>query len=352
MIVGDSGEAALVAALAHAARWPGKTDAADASVWVTSLDAAAHVLDGAQFSEILVDDSAFGEALPAIGTLARITPVRSVRSELESRFGRVDPSVEETVDQFERTIPRRSPVARAVRRSAELFVSAVMLIVAAPLLILLSVLYRIVFGPSHFLKRHQLVGAFGAPITIVEFAPRPVDASVGSRTDRVSISIDRNLRRAHLNGVPALVHVLSGQLSLVGPVPVSRDILDQAIAENPLFEARILVRPGLISLARVRLRQVRSDYDRIRAFEYDLYYLRHWSLERDARILGRASLILGSDVLVTAGRMVRTAAALTYATVHHKMVGRRPGASALAIPHGWEASWSVCARHSANADWC
>jgi len=149
----------------------------------------------------------------------------------------------------------------------------------------------------------------------------------------VAQSIDRNLKRTHLHGAPALLQVISGRLALVGPTPFLKQQYRQYASDFPMVRARTYVCPGLVSLARIRLRQPSSEYDVLRSIEYDMYYMKYRSLRFDAHILFRSISIVISDVLATAGRISRTSVSLVRrAFDERRSVGKAPGPSQLAPP--------------------
>lgn len=334
LIVGDSGETSLVAALSRAA------DLVDESLplegetlWVRTYSAAVRVSLQIPVSIVIVDIAALNGQVPQIvDCRGTVVPVRPVSDELERRLGRVYPSLAETPDQFASEVPVASPLAAGIRRTLEVCLALVVLLVMLPCILILGALYRLVFGPTDFLRAKEIVSKDGRTVRVQEFLPRARNLEENSRKARVAQSIERNIFRIHLNGVPALWAVVTGDLALVGPTPMSKGTFDMVVAEHPVFVARTLVRAGLISLARVRLRTVCSDYDLKRAIEYDLYYVKHRSLWLDTRILGRASIILVSDICYALVRIASTAISLAYRSVQNQMRGAQPRAADLVTP--------------------
>jgi lipopolysaccharide/colanic/teichoic acid biosynthesis glycosyltransferase len=99
--------------------------------------------------------------------------------------------------------------------------------------------------------------------------------------------IGRLLRRTNLDEVPQLLNVIVGDMSLVGPRP-------HAVAHNNEYEERIRlyarrhnVKPGITGWAQVNgLRGETSTIDKMaRRVEHDLYYIDHWSVMFDLKIM-------------------------------------------------------------------
>src|SRR5262249_27574260 len=118
--------------------------------------------------------------------------------------------------------------------------------------------------------------------TIVKFRtmrpPRAGEAWYRTDDQRVT-RLGRFLREASLDELPELWNVVTGQMSLVGPRPLLMAYLD---AYTPRQATREDGRPGITGWAIVHGRNDLSFADRL---ELDAWYVEHWSLRLDARIL-------------------------------------------------------------------
>ena len=96
------------------------------------------------------------------------------------------------------------------------------------------------------------------------------------------------LRESGLDELPQLWNVLRGDMSLVGPRPERPFHADRFSREVPDYDLRHLLRPGITGWAQVH--GLRGDTSITKRVEYDLYYLRNWSLPLDLRALALTAL--------------------------------------------------------------
>src|SRR5262249_55076608 len=139
--------------------------------------------------------------------------------------------------------------------------------------------------------------------------------------DRV-FPVGRFLRYTHIDELPQLLNVLSGDMSLVGPRPERPEVIQAKGLEQvvPGYRHRLLVKPGLTGLAQLQL-PADSDLTSVRhKVVYDLYYVQRQGLLLDVR------LVLGT-LLRAAGagpRLIRRVCLLpsrqTVAEVFHSNV--------------------------------
>ena len=184
---------------------------------------------------------------------------------------------------------------RMIKETQDRIGAAVLLLLAAPLLIISAIAVRgTSSGPAFF--RQQRVGRFGCEFDVLKLRTMYADAeerlaSVLEQNDadgklfkirddpRVT-PVGRWLRRFSLDELPQLINVLRGEMSLVGPRPLPLNSSDFAGAER----RRLLVKPGVTGLWQV---SGRSDLSWDEAVRLDLYYVDNWSPSLDALILFR-----------------------------------------------------------------
>jgi exopolysaccharide biosynthesis polyprenyl glycosylphosphotransferase len=197
--------------------------------------------------------------------------------------------------------PRLSGWQWSLKRSIDIAVSAVGLVVLSPILAACALAVRIEGGPG-VLFRQQRVGRDGQLFELRKFRSlRPLDETDSQTTwsvahdDRVG-RVGRLLRRTSLDELPQLWNILRGDMTLVGPRPERPYFVELFSAEHTLYAQRHRVPAGLTGLAQVSgLRGDTPISDRAR---FDNYYIENWSLWLDIKIVLRTI----REVVVGGGR--------------------------------------------------
>lgn len=156
------------------------------------------------------------------------------------------------------------------------------LILISPLLLLVAVLVRFFLG-SPVLFRQQRPGYRGQMFTVLKFRTMRdiLDKQGNPLPDAERLTrFGRFLRATSIDELPELLNVVRGEMSLVGPRP----LLVQYLARySPEQMRRHDVLPGLTGWAQVNGRNTLTWRDK---FCYDVWYVDHWSLWLDLKILG------------------------------------------------------------------
>ena len=188
-----------------------------------------------------------------------------------------------------RTPNLRGP-AWAIKRAFDTVVASVLLLAVAPLLLACAVAVRIEGGPG-VIFRQARVGRDGVLFNCFKLrSMRPVNESESATnwsvaTDNRVGPVGRFLRRSSIDELPQLWNILRGDMTLVGPRPERPHFVDKFSEEFDRYAHRHRVRAGLTGLAQVSgLRGDTSIADRAR---YDNYYIEHWSLWLDIKIVIR-----------------------------------------------------------------
>ncbi len=173
------------------------------------------------------------------------------------------------------------PAQLAIKRALDLLGVAVAGVVIAPVVAWVALAVVISDGRPIFF-RQQRPGLGGRPFTIIKFrtmrSTRP--GEVAYLTDEVRLTrLGQFLRDTSLDELPELWNVLRGDMSLVGPRPLLMEYLGEY---KPEERRRHDMRPGITGWAVVNGRNTLQFDDRL---QLDVWYVDHWSLMLDLRIL-------------------------------------------------------------------
>lgn len=177
----------------------------------------------------------------------------------------------------------------AVKRALDVAVSVVLLVIASPLLLVTALLIRFTMPGGPALFRQERIGKDRKPFVIYKFRSMIPDAEaktgpvVAKPGDTRVTWLGRLLRRTSIDELPQLYNVLRGDMSLVGPRPQPTYFDERYVGEVPRYLERQQARPGLTGWAEVNdLRGAAPIVDRTL---YDVYYIEHWSLMLDIKII-------------------------------------------------------------------
>jgi sugar transferase EpsL len=196
-------------------------------------------------------------------------------------------------------VKRRRPIRHAIKRAIDVIVAVAAVVALLPVLAVTAVAVVLVDGRP-ILFRQPRPGLGGAPFTIIKFRTmrRPRPGEVAHQTDDERVTrLGRLLRSTSIDELPELWNVLRGEMSLVGPRPL---LMEYLATYTESQRRRQDVRPGITSWAAVNGRHMLKFQDRL---ALDTWYVDHWSLRLDARILLMtiAQVIRHTDVTTTQG---------------------------------------------------
>jgi exopolysaccharide biosynthesis polyprenyl glycosylphosphotransferase len=179
--------------------------------------------------------------------------------------------------------------AAVLKRTMDIVVSAIALLIALPIMLIIAALIKLTSPGGPVLFRQPRVGLHDKRFTVYKFRSMIPDAEaqtgpvVATPDDDRCTPVGRVLRRLSLDELPQLFNILTGDMSLVGPRPMPIFLVERFTEEIPRYLERHQVRPGLTGWAQVNdLRGGEAFADRAM---YDIYYVENWSLALDLKIL-------------------------------------------------------------------
>jgi putative colanic acid biosynthesis UDP-glucose lipid carrier transferase len=191
-------------------------------------------------------------------------------------------------------------MAGVLKRTSDVVLATAALSVALPAMAVIAFLIRR-SSPGPVLFRQRRYGLDGREFRVCKFRTMTVieDDAIHQTTrgDLRVTRIGRFLRRTSLDELPQLFNVIGGSMSLVGPRP-------HAVAHNEYYRKlvngymlRHKVRPGMTGLAQVNgLRGETATIEKMdRRVQFDLEYLKCWSIGLDVRILLKTARLVISD---------------------------------------------------------
>ena len=193
--------------------------------------------------------------------------------------------------------PILDDVQRTIKRCFDLFIAVLSLIFFAPVAIILSILIKLEDG-GPVLYRSKRIGQYGKPFTMLKFRSmvmggatyqsscqqmegQPVTVYKVLDDSRVT-KIGRWMRATSLDELPQLIHVLRGEMSLVGPRPELPWLL--SYYESQHYQ-RFGVPQGMTGWWQINGR--RHNPMQYQLIEQDIYYIEHYSFGLDLLILWR-----------------------------------------------------------------
>lgn len=168
-----------------------------------------------------------------------------------------------------------------VKRIFDIMLSSALVIIMSPILLATYLLVKIKLG-SPAIFRQERPGRYGRIFTMYKFRSMTDarDKSGVLLPDEIRLtSFGKFLRKTSLDELPELFNILKGDMSFVGPRPLLVRYLERY---SPEQARRHEVKPGLTGWAQVNGRNAISWEEK---FKLDVWYVDHWSLWLDLKIL-------------------------------------------------------------------
>jgi putative colanic acid biosynthesis UDP-glucose lipid carrier transferase len=187
------------------------------------------------------------------------------------------------------------------KRLCDLIIASLVLLACSPLLLLVALGVRL-SSPGPIVFKQRRYGLDGRQILIYKFRSMTVTEDGATQYRQVTTNDARVtrfgafIRKLSLDELPQLFNVLQGTLSLVGPRPHAIAVNEQYRKLIPGYMLRHKIKPGITGWAQVNGYRGGDDLESMRKrVEFDMDYLRHWSLALDLSILIRTAAIVWRD---------------------------------------------------------
>jgi exopolysaccharide biosynthesis polyprenyl glycosylphosphotransferase len=184
---------------------------------------------------------------------------------------------------------RVSRLTRFAKRTTDLVVASVMLVVLAPFMAAAALLVWLTDGRP-IIYAQERVGQGGRRYLMYKFRTMRRDAERlgavwATDDDPRVLPVGRFMRRSRIDELPQLWNVVRGDMSFVGPRPERPYFVGELAKAIPFYQQRHAVKPGLTGWAQVKYRYGASLEDAMEKLRYDLYYIKHLSVFFDLTIV-------------------------------------------------------------------
>ena len=188
-----------------------------------------------------------------------------------------------------------------VKRLCDVALAGCAIVLLAPVFLAVAAGVRL-NSPGPIIFRQKRYGLDGKEITVYKFRSMSVTEdgqstyTQVSRNDARVTSFGNFLRKTSLDELPQLCNVLEGSMSLVGPRPHAVLVNEQYRRLIPSYMIRHKVKPGITGWAQINGYRGGDDLESMtKRIDFDLEYLRHWSLGLDVMIMIRTAALIWRD---------------------------------------------------------
>jgi sugar transferase (PEP-CTERM system associated) len=184
---------------------------------------------------------------------------------------------------------RKAKYASLSRTIVHRLAALVGALLSLPIVIVAAILIKLDSRGPVFYKQER-VGKNGRTFTLIKFRSMRTDAEAdgpvwATKGDDRTTRVGRIMRKMRVDEIPQFWNILRGEMSFVGPRPERPHFVAQLAQEIPYYEQRHLIAPGLTGWAQIKYPYGASIEDARQKLQYDLFYIKNYSLVFDALIL-------------------------------------------------------------------
>lgn len=183
-----------------------------------------------------------------------------------------------------------SPEQRFLKRTMDLIVACVGLVITSPIWAICAVCIKLNDGGSVFFKQKRATKG-GKVFEVYKFRTMKENVKNFSSTsddDRIT-PVGKVLRKLRIDELPQLLNILKGEMSLVGPRPEMLENVYSYTKAMPEFEYRLRVKAGLTGYAQIAGKYNTSPRDKL---ILDLMYIENYSIWKDIKLILQTLIVL------------------------------------------------------------
>ncbi len=189
-----------------------------------------------------------------------------------------------------------NPIGLRFKRYIDIVIALVGGLVALPVMVLTALAILITSGFPVF-YRQERTGENGRLFNVIKFRTMvqnaESDGAVYAAEDDPRITpAGRFLRKFRIDELPQLWNVLAGEMSFIGPRPERPEFILQLQEDIPYYNLRHVVKPGITGWAQVMHGYGDSPEDAVEKLQYDLFYIKNYSLLLDISIIVRSIKVI------------------------------------------------------------
>lgn len=184
--------------------------------------------------------------------------------------------------------PMTNEVNRALKAIEDKVLASLILLALSPLMLMISIGIKLSSaGPIFY--RQERMGWNGKLFMMLKFRTMPIDVEKetgpvwAKMSETRATRLGHLLRRTSLDELPQLWNVLRGEMSIVGPRPERPYFVEKFKEDIPDYMQKHLVKAGITGWAQVN--GWRGNTDLRKRIEHDIYYIEHWSVWFDLKII-------------------------------------------------------------------
>ena len=188
-----------------------------------------------------------------------------------------------------------SSITVRLKRLSDILGALTLGLVSLPIIALTAITIKI-SSKGAILFSQTRVGMNGTHFTIYKFRTMIADAETqgaqwASEGDPRIIPFGHFFRKTRIDELPQIWNILKGEMSIVGPRPERPEFTKELAKEIPYYHLRHVIKPGLSGWAQVSYTYGASTEDSLKKLQYDLYYVKNYSLLLDLNIILRTILV-------------------------------------------------------------
>ena len=184
-----------------------------------------------------------------------------------------------------------------VKRLMDICFSLCVIVIGIPFWLIIGAIIKLESrGPVFYIQNR--VGKDGKDFKIYKFRSMVDNAQkLGgiwtSVNDKRVTKFGKFIRKSHIDEMPQFWNVLIGDMSIVGPRPEQRIIVDKYLKILPIYERRLIIRPGITGWWQIQYGQYEENLEEIKGrLKDDFFYIENMSVKLDIEIIFRTVFIM------------------------------------------------------------